>query len=516
METIQGALSATGRSFGIVVSRFNSIVTGRLLDGAMDCLLRHDADEKAITVVYCPGSFEIPQVALQMANTGRFDAIIALGCVVRGETPHFDYIASETAKGIAQVAMQTGVPTAFGVLTTETLEQALERAGAKSGNKGWDAALTAIGLVQIFRTPTIRGLADAIGGRAERVVAVSVSSHAETLELTRYAEQAGADAVLVITPYYNRPSQQGLFQHFDAVAKVVGVPVILYNIPGRTAVNLEIDTVARLREANPNVDVWVWSDMLDPNHNAQDKYYLVQGDFTGSWNHVPKDLVMAVWGGVPREKSLRFFTGQGFQSLVACYYDADDLKDVKRWIDLARPLPKVRGFMYTPWTKKYDLLPDFAQLRLRRRLRGQRPQQQTLRRTVESPPQQVGRNLRAGLFLGHSRLVDMRPEPLTPQQQAFFGAEGGIGLDAPGERSFVRDIEAFDDARVQEANAAVLEGFEVIGAFNPAAVSHGDRVVLLGGGGGGGARQQSRAGAAPVEESMGEPVSELTDDDIPF
>ncbi|MBP1647894.1 MAG: ribH [Bacteroidetes bacterium] len=149
VETIQGTLSATGRSFGIVVSRFNSLVTGRLLDGAMDCLLRHDADEKAITVVYCPGSYEIPQVALQMANSGRFDAIITLGCVVRGETPHFDYIASETAKGISQVAMQTGIPTAFGVLTTETLEQALERAGAKSGNKGWDAALTAIELVQI-------------------------------------------------------------------------------------------------------------------------------------------------------------------------------------------------------------------------------------------------------------------------------------------------------------------------------------------------------------------------------
>lgn len=149
METIQGTLSATGRSFGIVVSRFNSLITGRLLDGAMDCLLRHDADEKAVTVVYCPGSFEIPQVALQMATSGRFDAIIALGCVVRGETPHFDYIAAETAKGIAQVAMQTGVPTAFGVLTTETLEQALERAGAKAGNKGWDAALTAIELVQI-------------------------------------------------------------------------------------------------------------------------------------------------------------------------------------------------------------------------------------------------------------------------------------------------------------------------------------------------------------------------------
>jgi 6,7-dimethyl-8-ribityllumazine synthase len=149
VETLQGNLNAAGRSFGIVVSRFNSIVTGRLLDGALDCLVRHGADEKAVTVVYCPGSFEIPQVAMQMAASGRFDAIITLGCVVRGETPHFDYIAAEAAKGVAQVAMQTGVPTAFGVLTTETLEQALERAGAKSGNKGWDAAMTAIELVQI-------------------------------------------------------------------------------------------------------------------------------------------------------------------------------------------------------------------------------------------------------------------------------------------------------------------------------------------------------------------------------
>jgi 6,7-dimethyl-8-ribityllumazine synthase len=149
VETIQGTLIATGRSFGIAISRFNSLITGRLLDGAMDCLVRHGAEEKSVTVAYCPGAFELPQVVMQMAASGRFDAVIALGCVIRGETPHFDYIASEAAKGISQVALQTGVPTAFGVLTTETLEQALERAGAKSGNKGWDAALTAIELVQL-------------------------------------------------------------------------------------------------------------------------------------------------------------------------------------------------------------------------------------------------------------------------------------------------------------------------------------------------------------------------------
>ena len=149
VQTIEGHLSAQGQSFAIVVSRFNSLVTKQLLDGAVDCLVRHGADEKSITIVYCPGSFEIPQVALQAAKSGTWNAVICLGCVIRGETPHFDYVASEAAKGASQVALQTGVPVAFGVLTTETLEQALERAGAKAGNKGWDAALTAIELVNL-------------------------------------------------------------------------------------------------------------------------------------------------------------------------------------------------------------------------------------------------------------------------------------------------------------------------------------------------------------------------------
>jgi len=149
MHTIEGKLQARGRSFGIVVSRFNSLVTEQLLTGAMDCLVRHGAEEGDITVVRCPGSFEIPQVARRLAEGGRFDAVICLGCVIRGETPHFDYIAAEVAKGVGQISLQTDTPVAFGVLTTETLEQALERAGAKAGNKGWDAALSAIELADL-------------------------------------------------------------------------------------------------------------------------------------------------------------------------------------------------------------------------------------------------------------------------------------------------------------------------------------------------------------------------------
>jgi len=154
VKTLEGMLSAEGRSFGVVVSRFNSLVTYQLLEGTLDCLRRHGADENRITVVRCPGAFEIPQVALQLARSGKLDAIICLGCVIRGETPHFDYIASEVAKGIGQMATDTGVPTSFGVLTADTLEQALERAGAKAGNKGWDAALTAIELASLTQQIT--------------------------------------------------------------------------------------------------------------------------------------------------------------------------------------------------------------------------------------------------------------------------------------------------------------------------------------------------------------------------
>lgn len=119
---------------------------------------------------------------------------------------------------------------------------------------------------------------------------------------------------------------------------------------------------AAIRRYSPGARIYVWSDMFDPNHNAHPNYYLAQGDFTGSWNHVPKDVIMTVWGGAPREQSLKFFAGQGFSMLVACYYDADNLDDVKGWMNVARPLPNVRGFMYTPWTRKYELLPAFGEL----------------------------------------------------------------------------------------------------------------------------------------------------------
>jgi len=148
---IEGQLSAAGHRYGIVVSRFNNLITRQLLDGALDCLLRHGASQTAITVVQCPGSFEIPQVALQLAKTGDVDGIICLGCVIRGETPHFEYIAAEVTKGVGQVGFTTGVPVSFGVLTTETLEQALERAGAKAGNKGWDSAMSIIELVNVSK-----------------------------------------------------------------------------------------------------------------------------------------------------------------------------------------------------------------------------------------------------------------------------------------------------------------------------------------------------------------------------
>ena len=148
---LEGQLTAQGLRFAIVVSRFNSLVTQRLLDGALDALRRHGADENAITVVYVPGSFEIPLVAKRLAQSGAFDAVICLGCILRGDTPHFEYVASEAAKGIAQVALETGVPTIFGVVTADTLEQALERAGAKAGNRGFEAAMTAMEMANLMR-----------------------------------------------------------------------------------------------------------------------------------------------------------------------------------------------------------------------------------------------------------------------------------------------------------------------------------------------------------------------------
>ena len=146
---IQGQLNAEGKRFGILVSRFNEFITKRLLDGALDCIQRHGGKEEDIQVVWVPGSFEIPVVALKLAQSQKFDAVICLAAVIRGGTVHFEYIASEVTKGIAQVGLQTGVPTIYGVLTCETIEEAVERAGTKHGNKGWQAALSAIEMADL-------------------------------------------------------------------------------------------------------------------------------------------------------------------------------------------------------------------------------------------------------------------------------------------------------------------------------------------------------------------------------
>ncbi|HUT55722.1 MAG TPA: 6,7-dimethyl-8-ribityllumazine synthase [bacterium] len=149
-KTIEGALDAKGLSFAVVVSRFNDFIGARLLEGCMDALLRHGADDKKITVVRVPGSFEIPLIAKKLAESKNYDAVIALGAVIRGGTPHFDYVAAEASKGIAHVMLETGVPVAFGILTTDSLEQAIERAGAKSGNKGYAAAVSAIEMARVI------------------------------------------------------------------------------------------------------------------------------------------------------------------------------------------------------------------------------------------------------------------------------------------------------------------------------------------------------------------------------
>jgi 6,7-dimethyl-8-ribityllumazine synthase len=151
MKVIQGELQAKGLKFAIIVSRFNDFITGKLLDGAVDGLLRHGAKEEDIDVVKVPGAFEIPLTAKRVAAKGAHNALICLGTVIRGATPHFDYVAAEVSKGVAAASMETGVPMAFGVLTTDTIEQAVERAGTKSGNKGFDAAMTAIEMAQVFK-----------------------------------------------------------------------------------------------------------------------------------------------------------------------------------------------------------------------------------------------------------------------------------------------------------------------------------------------------------------------------
>jgi 6,7-dimethyl-8-ribityllumazine synthase len=152
MDILEGTLDARGIRIGVVLSRFNEIVCGRLLEGFRDGILRHGGEESAMTIARVPGSWELPQAASKLASSGRFDVVVALGALVRGETPHFDYIASAASKGLADVANATGVPVILGVLTTDNLEQAMERAGGKAGNKGWDAALAAIEMVHLYRS----------------------------------------------------------------------------------------------------------------------------------------------------------------------------------------------------------------------------------------------------------------------------------------------------------------------------------------------------------------------------
>lgn len=150
ITSIEGKLNAKGKKFTIVLSRFNSFLTERLLEGAIDCLLRHEASEKDIKIVRCPGAFEIPLICKKIAEKKETDAVIALGAVIRGDTPHFDYVAAEVSKGVATISLQTGMPIIFGVLTTDTIEQAEVRSGAKGSNKGFDAALTAIEMLNLI------------------------------------------------------------------------------------------------------------------------------------------------------------------------------------------------------------------------------------------------------------------------------------------------------------------------------------------------------------------------------
>lgn len=150
MKTYEGHLISKGKKYGIIVGRFNEFIGGKLMTGAFDALKRHGVEENEIEVAWVPGAFEIPLVAKKMAKSGRYDAVICLGAVIRGSTPHFDYVSSEVTKGIASVSLETEVPVVFGVLTTDSIEQAIERAGTKAGNKGYEAAVTAIEMVNLI------------------------------------------------------------------------------------------------------------------------------------------------------------------------------------------------------------------------------------------------------------------------------------------------------------------------------------------------------------------------------
>ncbi len=150
-KVIEGEITGKGIKFAIVVSRFNDFISQRLLDGALDALKRHGASDDKITIVKVPGAFEIPSMAKRLSLGDQFDCVICLGTVIRGATPHFEYISNQVARGIASVALESRIPVAFGVITSDTLEQAIERAGAKSGNKGWDAAVSAMEMVNLFK-----------------------------------------------------------------------------------------------------------------------------------------------------------------------------------------------------------------------------------------------------------------------------------------------------------------------------------------------------------------------------
>lgn len=151
MKTIEGKLVSKGYKFALVISRFNEFISSKLLEGALDCLLRHEVKDKDITIIWVPGAFEIPLAAQKAAQTNKFDAVICLGALVRGATPHFEYISAEVTKGIAQVSLQTGLPVVYGILTTDTIEQAIERAGTKNGNKGFSAAASALEMISLFK-----------------------------------------------------------------------------------------------------------------------------------------------------------------------------------------------------------------------------------------------------------------------------------------------------------------------------------------------------------------------------
>ena len=151
MNTLEGKLVATNMKVGIVAGRFNEFITSKLVGGAMDGLLRHDVKDEDVDIAWVPGAFEIPLVASKMAKSGKYDAVICLGAVIRGDTTHYDYVCNEVSKGIAQVGLATGVPVLFGVITTENIEQAISRAGSKGGNKGYDCALSAIEMVNLLR-----------------------------------------------------------------------------------------------------------------------------------------------------------------------------------------------------------------------------------------------------------------------------------------------------------------------------------------------------------------------------